>query len=191
MEAIELALQDLRLQDVPNISATAKLYNVDRSTLSRRYNKVTNPKEMCHQNEQLLSRQQEKDLVEYINKLTEKGLPPTTAMVRNFAEQMARKRPGNSWSQRFCMRHNHVLSRGYLNTIDSQRKGANAKASYEYYFNLLKQKIAQYDVVAGNTYNMDEKGFSLGSIGKHHRIFNRDAVKKKRVLGANQLGNRE
>jgi hypothetical protein len=53
---------------------------------------------MCHEEEQLLSFQQEADLVEYINKLTKKGLPPTTAMVRNFAEQMASKRPGNSWS---------------------------------------------------------------------------------------------
>jgi hypothetical protein len=146
---------------------------------------------MCHEEEQLLSFQQEADLVEYINKLTEKGLPPTTAMVRNFAEQMAGKRPGNSWSQRFCKRHEDELSKGYLNTIDSQRKGADMRASYEYYFNLLKQKIAQYDVVAANTYNMDEKGFSLGTMSKHHRIFNRQAVEKNRILGANQPGNRE
>jgi uncharacterized protein YoaH (UPF0181 family) len=191
MDAIKLALQDLRLSDKPNISATAKLYNVDRSTLSRRHRNVTNPKPICHEKEQLLSHQQEQDLVEYINKLTEKGLPPTTAMVRNFAEEIAGKRPGNSWSQRFCTRHTDVLSRGYLNTIDAQRKGADMRASYEYYFTLLKQKIAQYDVVAANTYNMDEKGFSLGTIGKHHRIFNKHAVMKKRVLGANQPGNRE
>jgi hypothetical protein len=95
MELIELALQDLRLSDIPNISATAKLYNVDRSTLSRRHRNVTNPKPICYENQQLLSQQQEKDLVKYINKLTKKGLPPTTAMVRNFAEQIAGKRPGN------------------------------------------------------------------------------------------------
>jgi hypothetical protein len=104
IDAIELAIQDLRFLDKPNISATAKLYNVDRSTLSRRHREVTNPKPKCHEKEQLLGHQQEQDLVEYINKLTERGLPPTTAMVRNFAEQIAGRRPGNGWSQRFCTR---------------------------------------------------------------------------------------
>jgi hypothetical protein len=140
---------------------------------------------MCHENQQLLSDQQEQDLVEYINKRTEMGLPPTTAMVRNFAEQIVGKRPGNGWSQRFCTRHEDTLDKGYLNTIDSQRKGADSRPSYEYYFDLLKRKMAQYDVVAGNTYNMDEKGFSLGTMKKHHRIFSKDAVRKGRVLGAN------
>jgi hypothetical protein len=38
---------------------------------------------------------------------------------------------------------------------------------------------------------MDEKGFSLGKMNKHHRIFNRATVEKKQILGANQPGNRE
>jgi hypothetical protein len=86
MDPIELALKDLRLSDKPNITATVKVYNVDRSNLSRRFNNVTNLQPMCHKNKQLLCRQQEQDLVNYINKLTDKGLLPTTAIVRNFAE---------------------------------------------------------------------------------------------------------
>jgi hypothetical protein len=65
------------------------------------------------------------------------------------------------------------------------------RPSYEYYFSLLRKKIDQYDVLAANTYNMDEKGFSLGTMSKKHRIFNRQAVKKKQTLGATQPGNRE
>ena len=98
MDAIEAALEDLKLQDKKNISAVAKLHGVERSTLSRRWNGVTNLAKMKHQEQQLLSPQQEKDLVQYINKLTETGIPPTTAMVRNFARDIAGKRPGNSWS---------------------------------------------------------------------------------------------
>jgi hypothetical protein len=48
MDAIELALKDLRLQDKTNISATARVYNVQRSTLSRRFNKVTNSAVVQH-----------------------------------------------------------------------------------------------------------------------------------------------
>jgi hypothetical protein len=86
MDPINVALQDLRLSDKPNISAIATLYNVNRSTLSRRHRELTNLAQMAHGEQQLLSPQQENDLVEYINKLTEKGLPLTIAMVYNFAE---------------------------------------------------------------------------------------------------------
>jgi len=37
---MEAALADLRLQDVLNITATAKRYKVEQSTLFRRWNKV-------------------------------------------------------------------------------------------------------------------------------------------------------
>jgi AraC-like DNA-binding protein len=105
MEPIEAALQDLNLQDKPNISATAKLYSVERSTLSRRFNHVSTSTLVKHQNQQLLQPQQEADLIEYINQLTEKGIHLTTSMVRNFAEEISRKEPGKNWSQRFCKKN--------------------------------------------------------------------------------------
>ena len=43
MDAIATALETLKLQDKKNISAAAKLHRVDRSTLSQRYNGVSNP----------------------------------------------------------------------------------------------------------------------------------------------------
>ena len=98
IELIKLTLKELTFLNKLNISIIIKLYNVDRSTLSRRHRRLTNPKSNYHENEQLLSNQQELDLVKYISKRTEMGLPPTTAMVRNFAEQIVGKRPGNGWS---------------------------------------------------------------------------------------------
>ena len=41
MDSINKALQALTLQDKPNISAIVREYYVDRSTLSRRLNKVS------------------------------------------------------------------------------------------------------------------------------------------------------
>ena len=64
-------------------------------------------------------------------------------------------------------------------------------ALYEYYFGLVKRKIEQYDVQPQNMYNMDEKGFSLSTITKQHRVFTKEAVKKGRIKGHSQDGNRE
>ena len=127
----------------------------------------------------------------YINELTEKGLPPTPAMVRNFAQDIVGKRPRKDWSQGFYKRHQDVLTSGYLNNIDRQRKDADTVASYKSYFALVERKIAEYGVEAHNMYNIDEKGFSLGLMTKQYRIFTKEAVQRKRILGHSQDGNRE
>lgn len=191
MDSIELALKELKLSDNPNISAIAKVYNVDRSVLSRRFNGVTQSAAVARQKQQLLHPQQEQDLVKYINKLTDRGIPPTTAMVRNFAEQFAGPRPGNLWTQRFVERHSHELDKGYLDTFEAQRRGADSRKQYEYYFNLIRRKIEEHGILQSNCYNIDEKGIALGQMSKHHRIFNRGAVEKGRVIGAAEPTNRE
>ena len=48
MDAIEAALEDLKLQDTKNITTVAKLHGVDRSTLRRRFNRVTSPAKIKH-----------------------------------------------------------------------------------------------------------------------------------------------
>jgi hypothetical protein len=45
MADIDAALADLRLQEKPNITATAKKYHCNRSTLSRRFHGVTKSRE--------------------------------------------------------------------------------------------------------------------------------------------------
>ena len=40
-------------------------------------------------------------------------------------------------------------------------------------------------------YNMDEKGFSLGTMTKQHRVFTKEAIKKGRIKGHSQDSNRE
>lgn len=55
MHPIEAAIESLRAQEVPNIALTARNFNVNRSTLSRRWNKVSNPVSMQHELQQILS----------------------------------------------------------------------------------------------------------------------------------------
>ena len=191
MEAIDKALQCLNLSDNPNISTVAKQYNVNRATLSRRYRGVTASKTVKHQNQQFLSPTQERRLVKYINELTRRLILPTPAMICNFARDIARKEPSRGWSQRFCKRWSHVLDTRYLNTMDNARQKADSKRSYELYFDLMKEKIHQYEILPHNMYNMDEKGFMIGVMGKSKRIFSKSTFKKDNKLAIKQDGSRE
>ena len=101
MASIEAALADLALQDLPNYTATAKKFNINRSTLLRRYKGVTVLIKEGRQTTSILSNQQEKELISYINKLTERGIPFTNAIIRVFAQDIFKKKPGKNWAYRF------------------------------------------------------------------------------------------
>jgi transposase-like protein len=97
MGSIEEALDDLRSQEKPNILQTAKKHNVHRTTLSRRWNNVTRSKRAGYNTQRLLTTAQSNLLINYINNFTERALPPTNAMVRNFAAYIAQRQPGPHW----------------------------------------------------------------------------------------------
>src|SRR4051812_42638694 len=101
MDPYQLAIDDLAKEGKPNISMIARRHHVDRSTLSRRWNKVASTKQDQYENQRFLTEQQERTLVTYINKLTELGLPLTPVMVTNFAYDIVQKWPGKSWCSRF------------------------------------------------------------------------------------------
>ncbi|KAH5705386.1 hypothetical protein HBI18_254730 [Parastagonospora nodorum] len=51
--------------------------------------------------------------------------------------------------------------------------------------------MEQYNVLPQNSYNMDEKGFMIGSIGRSKRVFSKATLEKKRVQATRQDGSRE
>jgi hypothetical protein len=191
MDNIEAALQDLKLHDTLTISAAARLHKCNRSTLSRRWNGVTESAAVKAVNQQLLSPPQEQTLIAHINRLTELSIPPTPAMVCTFAAEIARKPVGRGWSQRFCKRHQDILSSRYLRPIDRQRLHADNKESYRDYYTLLKKVVEKYEVLPCNMYNIDEKGFMIGQVTKTQRIFTHYKGEDKAILGALQDGSRE
>ena len=75
--------------------------------------------------------------------------------------------------------------------MDAKRHQADSRAKYSLYFDLLHQKITQYDVEPGNTYNMDEKGFMIGVLGRSKRVFDKEKWYSKEVKAALQDGSRE
>jgi hypothetical protein len=51
--------------------------------------------------------------------------------------------------------------------------------------------MEEYNVLPGNTYNMDEKGFMIGQTGRSKRVFSRETWEKRRKTEVLQDGSRE
>jgi len=137
MTPIEAALAAIASEEDPNYAAVAEKYGCDRSTLSRRHRGITGSKTDARSSKSLLSMQQQKDLVNYINRLTARGLPPTHSMVANFAQDICHKSPGKNWVTRFIRSNRDELSSGYLTGQDLSRKKADNIYQYKLYFELV------------------------------------------------------
>ena len=144
-DRIAKAISDLESQNRPNIADTAKKWQLDRSTLSRRFRGETSSKaESISIASKKLSTTQEEVLIAHINKLSDRGLPPTPQIVKNLAEELAHEEIGKNWVSRFCQRHAHRLSSVYLRTIDHKRKIADNSHHFEHYFNTVNVLLNFY-----------------------------------------------
>ena len=77
-DAIQQAITDLESQNPPQYAATAKKYNVDRTTLMRRFKgEITSYSEARSKTHKLLTNAQELVLIDYIRKLSDRGIYPT------------------------------------------------------------------------------------------------------------------
>ena len=125
MGDIEAALEALELSDRPNITHITKEYGVHRSTLSRRARGLIMSREKYRENWSLLTNQQSKTLILYINRLYNRGIPSTPAMTRHFAKDITTIYPGKSWILRWIKANSNKLSSDFLASIDLSRHKAD------------------------------------------------------------------
>ncbi|KAF1347376.1 hypothetical protein EJ07DRAFT_185329 [Lizonia empirigonia] len=137
-------------------------------------------------NSRKLNDWQETDLINHIERLTAHHLPPTRAMVRNFASAVTSTPCSDKWVTRFLRRHRNRLTSQWVTGMDSNRHNAESGYKYESYFKLLQQKITEYDLKPEHTYNMDEEGFAVRVLGRTKRIFSRRLYEKKQVRQARE-----
>lgn len=194
MDPIEAAIEAIELRE-PGASFSyrevAKRFKVDRTTLSRRHQGRTQSYAAASQQRQLLNPQQEAELVQYIERCTERGLPPTREMIRNFASVIAKWDASDAWVTRFLHRHEAELTTKWSAGIDRNRHQADSHDKYDLYFQLLHRKMREYEVEQRNTYNMDEKGFFVGITTRSKRVFSKAIWVAKLRTAAIQDGNRE
>ena len=87
---------------------------------------------------QCLTNSQEKALVELINDLTSRRMPPTTAIVKNLAEEIRGCAVGKNWTASFVERHKHELKSLYLKSIDNKRIKGEYSPAYEHFYQLVE-----------------------------------------------------
>ena len=136
-----LALDDLIKQKVPNLLATSKKYEVNRTTLTRQFNGTQMSRaDFLSESIQCLSRDQEKVVLGFINKLTDRNCMPTSQIVKNVAEEVAGQPVGKNWVGRFVRRYQDQLHAGFLRTIDSARVKSDNIDLYKQFY----EQVSQY-----------------------------------------------
>jgi hypothetical protein len=140
MEPLEAALASLALPDSVIYAQTAKEYGVSDTTLRRRHQgKQVSRHQATFESKSLLTDAQEHVLISHIKRLTERGIPPTPPMVRNFAAEIGKKRPGKNWVYTFVKRHTKELDSRYLKGFDFNRKHTDRLESYQAWFQLVSE----------------------------------------------------
>jgi transposase len=171
-EAIEY-LESREARDNFSYRQVAKIFGVNRTTLSRRHKGLQVSHEAKCANQQQLNPQQEQEVVKHIERATRDGLPPTRGILKNFGSAVAQHEVSDSWVDRFRHRHPDKVTTKWDTGIDRERHLADSKHKYELYFNLLHSKMQEHGIDERNTYNMDEKGFFVGIADRRKRIFSK------------------
>jgi transposase-like protein len=118
---MQLALDACYAADKPNFSAIARQFPpVNRTTLRRRFHGEQESRAKSNSTyQQNLTAEQEEQLIQHINMLTNRSLPPTSQIVRNLAEEMIHRKVGKNWTSQFIQRHKDRLQNLYLRNIDN------------------------------------------------------------------------
>jgi hypothetical protein len=112
-------------------------------------------------------------------------------MVQNFASAIAKNDVSEAWVTRFINRNSLDLISHWATGMDQTRHAADSGIKYKRYFDLLHDKLEQYNMEPRQIYNMDEKGFMIGITARTKHVFSRAAYKRKRGRESLQDGSRE
>jgi hypothetical protein len=75
--------------------------------------------------------------------------------------------------------------------MDRDRHKADSEAKYSLYFELLHDKMKEYNIEPSHIFNLDEKGFMIGVLGRSKRVFDKKIYDQKGVTTAVQDGSRQ
>jgi len=124
MAAINKAVAFLKSADKPNISETARIFNVERPVLSKHFRGKRVFVAKANETKQLLTNKQELVLVKEIQKLCDWCFPPTPAIVTLWASYVCGKQPGKTWGADFKKKAEHALKKAQR---EQAREAKNAQ----------------------------------------------------------------
>ena len=173
--------------------AAVELYGVPRTTLYYRLAGSRQSRQDAHEDQQRLTKPEEKAIVKFCFEMDDCGFPPRLDYVKDMALHLHEKRIGykplpigKNWITRFLSRHPDLASK-YSTKLDRQRAHANDPRIIKDYFAKLTSLIRRYGLKAFQIFNMDEKGFLMG-VASRAKVLCRRGRRNPRVT---HDGNRE
>lgn len=187
-ERLRLALEAYK-KDPKSMRKVAKQYGIPKSSLHDRVNgKMTKKEEQ--QRRQKLSPQEELAIVNWLLRLQAWGWPARIDHIRGMATELLKKKGdtqnlGIHWGQKFLGRHQQLKPAFIVQ--DKKRAMVEDRQIFDQWFTLYSNIKTEYSIDDANIWNMDEKGFMQGAIGKERVIISRHQLKTYMA----QPGNRE
>ena len=178
---IDKALSDIQSGKYKSPYEAEKVLGLPKSSITRRVNGGSS-RSQARQQQQKLSYAQENVLLKWIKELTISGYSPGHRLLKEIAEELRTKRTydldnaslnslelppqytlGRDWVPRFILRHPH-LTVAIGRRIESVRMDGATKPVLDAWFDAYKKVVQEQGIKQENTYNMDESGFSIGTM---------------------------
>jgi len=135
---INAAVAAIKRGEFTDYSKAARAFECDRTSISKRIRLLTrSDQDASSLYRQCLTNEQERVLIDRINYLSERQMPPTSRIVRNLAEEIKGEPVGKNWTGQFIHRHKDELKSMYLRNIDNLRVVAEYAPSFELFFDTV------------------------------------------------------
>ena len=164
---ILLAIQAFKKQEFTNISIAARTFNVPRSTLRRRLDRIQ-CRATSRANSTKLTTIEEESLQKWILSMDSRGSAPRPSMVQEMANLLLEKRGttpvilvGEKWVYNFIKRR-PLLSSRFSRRYNYERAKCEDLKIIGEWFNLVQKTIIQFGIDLDDIYNFDETGFVMG-----------------------------
>ena len=180
-QQLQKAIDHARREPTVPRARIAALYEVNRTTLSRRIAGTQRNFAAAHREAQLFSAGEERAIASFCGVMADHGFPVSHDMLKKIAQDMlnSRKQPpkgkgkadtesedvhviGVHWVKRF-LRRKPGFKKQYVPYQERARKAAsNDTEAQAHFFLLLSNLIRRYKVLPEDLWNCDEKGITMG-----------------------------
>jgi hypothetical protein len=189
-DMVILAIKALENNPKLKVGTAAKIYNVDRMTLTRRRDgkpaRCDTPA-----NSRKLTDLEEKTIVQYIIELCARAFHPRLSYVEDMANRLLRERDalpvGVRWAHNFVKRQPELRTR-FTRKYDYQRAKCEDPKVIREWFALVHNIKVKYGILDDDSYNFDETGFMMGIIIASMVVTTSDGRSRAKQA---QPGNRE
>jgi hypothetical protein len=135
---VNKAVLAIRSGEFTDYSLVVIAHRYDHIAVSRRIRGLTKTRQEANSfYHQCLTNDEEEVLIARINTLTDRGMPPTSHIIRNLAEEIRGKWVGKNWTGQFVKRHKLRLKSAYLRNINNIRVSAEYAPVFILFFQLV------------------------------------------------------